>query len=427
MRSVQNIYLISTYAQKNIAIATLALSSSLAISSSSYAVGITTLVDFNNTNGAEPTGSLVIGNDGLLYGTTNGTGGGGSAGTIYSLNPNGNVFTNLVNFNGTNGAIPTGLSLNSASGVFYGTTPAGGPFQGGTIFSFNPNGNTFTPNLVNFIYTSTKQPVEQLTFNSDDGLFYGVAAQGFLGLGGIYSFNPNGNVFSSLAGFDGINGNQPRVGLTKGNDGLLYGSTTSGGSIYDAGTIYSFNPNGNIITHLATFTPFTGSFGANKLTLANNGLFYGTSSIGGANNFGTVFSFNPNGNVLTKLADFDAINGVNPSGELTFSNGLFYGTAELGGGGNNGQGTIYSFNPDDNVITKLATFDGSNGRDPRSGLTLASNGLFYGTTISGGANGLGTLFSFDAGLNQIAVPEPFTILGTLTALGLGASLKRKLK
>ena len=62
-----------------------------------------------------------------------------------------------------------------------------------------------------------------------------------------------------------------------------------------------------------------------------------------------------------------------------------------------------------------------------SGLTLASNGLFYGTTASGGANGYGTIFSFDAGINQIAVPEPLTILGTLTALGLGASLKRRLK
>ena len=69
----------------------------------------------------------------------------------------------------------------------------------------------------------------------------------------------------------------------------------------------------------------------------------------------------------------------------------------------------------------------STGTRPRAALTLGSNGLFYGTTTTGGSTNCdGTLFSYDAGF-QTAVPEPLTILGGMTALGLGGVLKRKVK
>ena len=59
---------------------------------------------------------------------------------------------------------------------------------------------------------------------------------------------------------------------------------------------------------------------------------------------------------------------------------------------------------------------------------MGKNGLFYGTTAdSGTTSNNGTLFVYDAGINQIGVPEPLTILGGMTALGLGGVLKRTIK
>ena len=40
----------------------------------------------------------------------------------------------------------------------------------------------------------------------------------------------------------------------------------------------------------------------------------------------------------------------------------------------------------------LASFNGSNGKQPYAGLVLSGNTL-YGTTVNGGANGYGTIFS----------------------------------
>ena len=92
----------------------------------------TTLVNFTGTNGSNPSGSLVQGKDGNLYGTTTGGGvyGGGS---IFKATLAG-VVTTLHSFIGTEeGVSPHGL-MQGTDGNFYGT--AGGGF--GTIFKITP-------------------------------------------------------------------------------------------------------------------------------------------------------------------------------------------------------------------------------------------------------------------------------------------------
>ncbi|MDB9423616.1 PEP-CTERM sorting domain-containing protein [Microcystis aeruginosa CS-564/01] len=96
---------------------------------------------------------------------------------------------------------------------------------------------------------------------------------------------------------------------------------------------------------------------------------------------------------------------------------------------NFGSGTIFSFNPTGNVLTSLASFDGTNGIFPVASLTLGTDGLFYGTTDSGGSFGVGRIFSFDTNFStndqSTPVPEPSALLGTTIAVALGATLKRK--
>jgi len=98
-------------------------------------------------------------------------------------------------------------------------------------------------------------------------------------------------------------------------------------------------------------------------------------------------------------------NGANPSGTLVQGwDGNFYGTALNGGPyvdrskHNSGYGTVFQVTPDGKVTTLYSFCSQRKGRLctdgalPRSGLILAANGNFYGTTIDGGANTFGTFF-----------------------------------
>jgi len=112
-----------------------------------------------------------------------------------------------------------------------------------------------------------------------------------------------------------------------------------------------------------------------------DGNLYSTTLSGpGTNGVGTAFRVTPGG-VLTTLHVFnDAVTGRNPYGGLSLaSDGNFYGTASEGGP--NGWGTIFRMTPS-GVVTVLHSFDfsGKAGRDPHIAPIQASNGSLYGGT-----------------------------------------------
>jgi uncharacterized repeat protein (TIGR03803 family) len=49
------------------------------------------------------------------------------------------------------------------------------------------------------------------------------------------------------------------------------------------------------------------------------------------------------------------------------------------------------------TVTTLATFNGANGSQPETSLVRDAQGDFFGTTFTGGANGVGTIFELAAG------------------------------
>jgi len=98
---------------------------------------------------------------------------------------------------------------------------------------------------------------------------------------------------------------------------------------------------------------------------------------------------------FTSLHIFDGTDGQNPyAGLVQGTNGKFYGTTYIGGA--NGYGTVFSFTAG-GTLTTLHSFDGTDGQNPYAGLVQGTNGKFYGTTYKGGANGYGTVFSITAG------------------------------
>jgi uncharacterized repeat protein (TIGR03803 family) len=403
----------------------LAICSSFSTLTPVMAARFQNLASFNGSNGSFSEASLTLGNNGLFYGTTY-SGGSSNRGTIFSFNPTGNVLSSLASFNGPNGRFPRASLTLGNNGLFYGITNSGGSSDYGTIFSFNPTSNVLSP-LANFDFSNGVYPLAGLTLGTD-GLFYGTTQSGgIFDRGTIFSFNPTSNVLSPLASFNGSNGSLSRASLTLDPNGLFYGTTYSGGSS-NRGTIFSFNPTGNVLSSLASFNDSNGNAPFASLTLGTDGLFYGTTQQGGSSGAGTIFSFNPTSNVLSSLASFNGPNGSFPSASLTLgTDGIFYGTTDFGGS-NFDAGTIFSFNPTSNVLSSLAFFDGFSGSLPRASPTLDTNGLFYGTTYSGGSSNRGTIFSFDAGLTPPPQPpsviEPSSLLGLLS-LGTALTFKRR--
>jgi uncharacterized repeat protein (TIGR03803 family) len=138
-------------------------------------------------------------------------------------------------------------------------------------------------------------------------------------------------------------------------------------------TIYSFVQN---VTD--------GSLPYSGLVQGTRGQFYGTTSSGGTNGIGTVFSITPGG-ALTTLHSFDDTDGNSPvAGLIQGANGDFYGTTFQGGA--NHVGTVFSITAAGSLTT-LHSFDVTDGSHPQAGLIQGTTGKFYGTTSGGGANG----------------------------------------
>src|SRR5271166_1836218 len=98
---------------------------------------------------------------------------------------------------------------------------------------------------------------------------------------------------------------------------------------------------------------------------------------------------------FTTLHSFDNTDGAYPTtGLIQGADGNFYGTTVSGG--TNSIGTVFKIAPM-GTLTTLHSFDGSDGLQPYGGLVLATNGDSYGTTEFGGPNcggagGDGTVF-----------------------------------
>ncbi len=193
---------------------------------------------------------------------------------------------------------------------------------------------------------------------------------------------------------DGIT---PAARLLEGKDGMLYGSTLSGG-INQGGTLFKLSKAGELTT-LFSFglnaTAFDGSAPESPLIVATDGNFYGTTTQGGnlgsntAGGYGTLFRLSADGGTLTTLHTFTGVDGTQPFAPLMqASDGNLYGTTV--------ESTAFRLTLD-GALTTIHTFalDGSEGTGP-NGFLQGADGYLYGTASGGGygipGNGGGTIF-----------------------------------
>ncbi len=355
--------------------------------------------------GAYPWAALLEASDGKLYGTTEDTGNLPSQyGTIFRLEPDGSAFETIYTFEPfREGKSPRGEPIPSSlnPGTVYGTTSEGGEHNFGTIFRIGSDGSAFIV-LHSFTYTDGARPYARL-LEGPDGVFYGTtfSGGGGNGRGTVFKLDPAGPTLTTLHIFTGTgdDGANPGSGVILGADGFLYGTTESGGTNANFGTVFRIGTDGNDYSTVHSFDGSDGQLVLGAVMQAADGRLYGTTDLGGAHNAGTIYRVDAGGSNFVTLHDFDSTDGANSyAGLVQAPDGYLYGTTYVGGA--NGVGTVFKIDTGGALLTTIHTFSTTDGAGPTAALVLAADGYFYGTTNVGGvpsscASGCGTVFRVD--------------------------------
>lgn len=392
----------------------------------SYAQSFTSLLSFIGPNGSRPNSvSLAQGIDGNLYGTTQ-FGGADGLGTVFLISPAG-VLTTIHSFGGTDGANPfSGLVLGT-DGNFYGTTANGGAYNKGTVYKITSSGTLTT------LYSFCAQNgcadgatpyggLEQFA-----GAFYGTAMYGGTsancppdGCGAVFKIT-SGGVLTILHSFAGApaDGMAPYAAPIQATNGNFYGTTSLGGA-NNSGTVYEITSAG-VLTILHSFNAADGFNLTAGLFLGADGALYGTAAGGGQYGEGTVFKIVPSGKFRT-LYSFCLQNacgdGAVPlGGVIQATDGSFYGTTYQGG---TSDGTIYRITSS-GALASLHSFHVTDGLRPMC-LAQATNGLIYGLTQYGGSATDGTVFTLSRGLSAFVETVPVSGRVGIKVMILGTDL-----
>jgi uncharacterized repeat protein (TIGR03803 family) len=339
----------------------------------------------NGTDGSEPIAGLILDSAGNLYGT-NIRGTSSRHGVVFELQapstPGGKwkeVVLHVFQPETGDGAMPIGELVGDAAGNLYGVTEYGGANQRlacfnssqhmgcGSVFELSPPttaGGTWTETILHsFNYGQGGWPEGGAILDAHGNLYGTTAGGGATGAGVVYRLSPPATeggswTYKVLHAFhpaiESSEGGRPRGALALHGRGILYGTTSEGGT-YSGGTVFELTP---------------------------------PAVAGGAWTESILYSFSFNGG---------GTDGSIPAAAVNFDQaGSMYGTTT--GGGEGGMGTVFKLTPPaspggDWTESVLHSFGGTkDGATPSGGLILNKNGVLIGVTQSGGTNGEGTVY-----------------------------------
>jgi uncharacterized repeat protein (TIGR03803 family) len=295
----------------------------------------TTLASFNDSNdrnGKAPLDKLVEDSSGNLFGTTN-YGGDYGWGTLFEWVRSSGTLTTLVSFNANSntGIEPVSGLLMDSSGNLFGTTTSGGARGDGTLFEWSPG--TGLSILADFFAGSvSSSPQGGLVEDSSGNLFGTTSGGGTNHDGTLFEWSP-GSGLTTLFSFSGNSGQHPgqypEGNLLEDSSGNIFGTTYSGGT-NNKGTVFEWAPSSGSFTSLASFDGFNGNAPDGDLAEDSSGNLFGATVAGGAFDRGTAFEWVKSTGMISTLASFDGPNSTPHGGVIRDANGNLFGTTEAG-------------------------------------------------------------------------------------------------
>ncbi len=315
-------------------------------------------------DGAIPQAGLTLDRAGNLYGTTatGSTPATCQCGNVFKLtNHDGNwTLTPLYQFRGgDDGAVPAARVLFGPDGRLYGTTSGDGPDSAaGTVFALSPSPS---PCKSVFCYWQ-KTLLHTFRLGTGDAAYPNL---------GDLTFDSAGNVYGATT--SGGAGNCTEHGC-----GAVYEMTRAGGSWAET-VLYSFQTDtGN--------TPYAG------ITFDSHGTAFGTNANGGLSSYGSVYQLIPGGGTWTgmDIVNFpDRAGGRNPMAGLAFDSvGNVFGATSQGPTA----ATVFELTPSGSGWTYQVIYGFPRAQGPYANLTIDTAGNLYGTSLTGGVYGYGSVF-----------------------------------
>jgi uncharacterized repeat protein (TIGR03803 family) len=302
--------------------------------------------------------------------------------------------------------------LIDANGRLFGATQSGGNGSG-TVFEmvFKSGGWTYR-DIYTFKGSADGYGPRDIFMDAAGNIFGTTYIGGGNGVGSVYKLTPGTGgswtktTIYSFAG--GLDGEWALSDLTQDAAGNLYGTTEYGGA-YARGTVYQLKPKADGSWSESVLYSFGAASqdGLNpvaEVTFDSKGNLYGTTQLGGASGYGTVFELAPNSGGWTEsvLYSFPTKRQGSPSAPaIVDSAGNIFGTAD---GGQFPAGIFFELKPNGDGTWTEHTFhqfgaQPGDGATP-GGLTSDGHGNFYAPTAVGGANGWGAIIKLTRGVGN---------------------------
>jgi uncharacterized repeat protein (TIGR03803 family) len=232
-----------------------------------------------------------------------------------------------------------------------------------------------------------------------DGFFLGTSQRGgAFNQGSIYLlYRRADNTWSTFVvhSFSGPDGRWPAAGIMRASDGNFYGTTTVGGA-HDEGTVFRLSQSGRV-TVVHSFSRPNGAEPSELLIEAPDGSLWSTTANGGRPSpefgFGTIFRITKAGS-LTTMHRFNVDDGQYPNALVDGGDGFFYGTTLFGGADPDSAGTLFRID----VVGALTTLHDFSHDIRPSDLTIGTDGFLYASSTRGGivtepgGDGVGVVF-----------------------------------
>jgi uncharacterized repeat protein (TIGR03803 family) len=266
----------------------------------------------------------------------------------------------------------------------------------GTIFRIETNGSAYTV-LQRFDgggrSASSQHSSPQIS--PDGQMLYGMSAGGGKHLHGtLYEMRVDGTGFRILHDFEKSTGKEPHGMVVFDGTRTLLGMTRFGGRLSDgsegAGVIFRYDLTTAKYEVLHVFAKNASDNGATNdhgFLSPAGGYYYGTTESGGRYGQGVLFRLRADGSDFSIVHSFGVSgDGKKPFGSLVQVGEWFYGTTSVGG--DHDDGTLFRLRPSDLRYERMVSFDReTTGAFPEDNVTPSADGsTLYGLTQAGGVN-----------------------------------------
>jgi uncharacterized repeat protein (TIGR03803 family) len=316
----------------------------------------------------------------------------------------GDAYRTIYAFRNTHGdGTGPNSPLIATNGVLYGTTYFGGHgvLGNGTVFSLTSSGeervlHSFNRGSKGINPNGGLVAVDGIFYGTTDGGGRGCRQEEERGCGTVFAITAAGQEHVIYRFKGGTDGSSPAAGPLLWLDGRLYGATSNGGTLCPAsggssgpgcGTVFSVDTSGNERV-LYRFRGKRDGASPNAPLLALDGKLYGTTYAGGAAGScdyycGTLFEVTTSGveNVLHRFTG--GSDGSNPRAGLTNVDGILYGTTSADGADGGCCGTVFKTTTSGTEST-VYSFKGPPDAAAPNGTLVADHNLLYGTSSAGG-------------------------------------------